>query len=117
VAGLEVASHPVGVDHEPLHDPGEAVEHVIEREERVRDDHALGRRLRDVALVPERHVLESDHRGRAHHAGEPADALGDLRVPFVGHRRRPLHPFAERLFDLTNLGSCEVPDLGREPLQ
>src|SRR6185436_2975816 len=58
VARLEIAEHPLGMDDEPFHDPPEAVEHVVEGEERIGDDNALGRGLRDVALMPERHVLE-----------------------------------------------------------
>ncbi len=54
VARLEVPLHPLGPDDEALDEPGEAVEHVVEREERVGDDDPLGRRVRDVALVPER---------------------------------------------------------------
>src|SRR4051812_17640873 len=34
VRRVEVAAHPLGIDDEPLDDPGEPVEHVVEREER-----------------------------------------------------------------------------------
>ena len=53
-------------------------------------------------------------RGAADDAREPADALGDDRVPLVRHRRRALLPPAERLLDLAHLGAREVPDLERE---
>ena len=86
VARLEVAPHPLGTDDQTFDEPGEAVEHVVEREKSVGDDDALGRGMRDVALVPERHVLEADERGRAHDAREPADPLGDDRVLLVRHR-------------------------------
>src|SRR3954469_10146238 len=117
VAHFEVASHPLGVHDEAVDDPAEAVEHVIECEKRVRDDDALGGGLRDVALVPERDVLHPDERVRSNDAREPADALGDLRIPFVRHRRRALHAFCEWLLDLAHLGACEVPDLRRKPLE
>ena len=113
----EVPLHPLGIDDEPLDDPGEAIEHVVECEERVRHDDALRRRVRDVALVPERHVLEADDRGRADDAREPGDPLGDLRVALVRHRRRALHAGGERLLDLAHLGAREVADLGREPIE
>ena len=100
-----------------LDDPREAIEHVVEREECVRHDDALGRRVRDVALVPERHVLEPDDRGRADDAREPGDPLGDLRVALVRHRRRALHAGGERLLDLAHLGAREMTDLGREPVE
>ena len=56
-------------------------------------------------------------RGRAHDAREPADPLGDLRVALVRHRRGALHALRERLLDLAHLGSREMADLGREPLE
>src|SRR6476619_5144424 len=62
VARLEIAKHPLGMDEEPFDDPREAVEHVVEGEERIRDDDALGRGLRDVELVPARHVREPEER-------------------------------------------------------
>src|SRR5215210_9513737 len=40
VRGVEVPPHAVGVDDEALHEPGEAVEHVVEREEGVWQDDA-----------------------------------------------------------------------------
>ena len=45
----------------PRDDPREAAQHVIERDEAVGQDHALDRRVRDVALVPQRDVLERRH--------------------------------------------------------
>ena len=117
VRGVEVPAHPLRIDDEPVDDPGEAVEHVVEREERVGNDDPLGRGVRDVALVPERDVLEADDRRRAHDAREAADPLGDLRVALVRHRRRALHPGGERLLDLAHLGAREVPDLRREAVE
>src|SRR5581483_6399831 len=90
VARLEIAPHSLRSHHETLDEPREAVEHVVEREEPVGDHDALGRRVRDVALVPQRDVLEADERVRADDAGKPADALRDHRVALVWHRRRPL---------------------------
>ena len=64
VRRLEVPQHPVGVDLEPLDQPAGAVEHVVEGDRRVGQDDPLGRRVRDVALVPEGDVLERP-RGRS----------------------------------------------------
>jgi len=114
VAPFEVAAHPLLTHDEPFDEPGEAVEHVVQREECVRQHDPLGRRVRDVALVPERDVLEPDDGGAAQHAGEPADALGDDGVPLVRHRGRALLPPAERLLHLGDLGASEVADLERE---
>ncbi len=62
VARVEIRAHSVRVDDEPFDEPREAVEHVVEGEEGVGDDDALGGRVRDVALVPECDVLEADLR-------------------------------------------------------
>ena len=50
-------------------------------------------------------------------ARQPADPLGDDRVPLVRHRRRPLLTAAEWLLDLPHLRPGEVADLEREPLE
>ncbi len=73
--------------------------------------------MRDVALVPERDVLQSDDGRRPHDARQTADALGDDRVSLVRHRRRSLLAAAEGLLDLPDLGSREMSDLGGEALQ
>ena len=67
--------------------------------------------------MPERDVLEPDRREPANDAREPADALGDDRVPLVRHRRRALLAAPERLLDLPHLGPGEMSDLEREPIQ
>jgi hypothetical protein len=67
--------------------------------------------VRDVALVPQGHVLEGCLGVAADHASQTGDTLGDHRVPLVGHRGRALLPFRERLLDLADLGSREVADL------
>ena len=67
--------------------------------------------------MPEGHVLEPDYRGRSDDARQSADALGDDRVALVRHRRRALLALAERLLHLGDLGSRQVPDLGREALE
>ena len=50
----------------PRHDAAEPPQHVIERDEAVGQDDTLDRRVRDIALVPERHVLEGGHGVGAH---------------------------------------------------
>src|SRR6266487_5840443 len=56
---LEIAPHALWIDDESAHDPGEPVQHVVEREERVRNHDTLCGRLGDIAFVPEGHVLEA----------------------------------------------------------
>ena len=55
---VEVLAHALRVHDHARDDPREAAQHVIERDEAVGQDDALDRRVRDVALVPERDVLE-----------------------------------------------------------
>ncbi len=117
MARREVLAHPLLADDEPLDEPGEPVEHVVDGEERVGQDDALGRRVRDVALVPEGDVLEPDDGVRPHDPRDPADALGRDRVALVRHRRRALLAAAERLLDLAHLGAGEMADLGREAIE
>ena len=92
--------------------------HVVEQDRRVGQDHALGARVRDVALVPQRDVLDARLRVPAQHAREAADALAHDRVALVRHRARALLlPRAERLLGLADLRALEVADLGREALE
>src|SRR5256885_13374980 len=111
VTRVEIPAHALGIDDEAGHDPTKSVEHVVEREERVGNDDSFRRRLRDVAFMPERHVLEPDDGVRTNDAREPADALRDLRVALVRHRGRPLHAVHERLLDLAHLRTREMTDL------
>ena len=93
------------------------LEQVVEQDRRVGQDHALRRGVADVALVPQRLVLERRAGVAAEHASETRHALGQDRVALVGHRGRALLARLERLLDLADLGVLEVADLGREPLQ
>src|SRR3954469_995954 len=118
VREVEVRAHAIGVDDEAADDPQREVLHVVEQDRRVRQDHALGARVRDVALVPERDVLDARLRVAAQHAREAADALAHDRVALVRHRARALLlPRAERLLRLADLGALEMADLGRQALE
>src|SRR3546814_1887973 len=55
---VEVLLHGVGIDQQLLDHAGETVQREVERHRRVRRNHALDGGVRDVALVPERHVLQ-----------------------------------------------------------
>src|SRR4051794_9481493 len=118
VREVEVRAHAIGVDDEAADDPQREVLHVVEQDRRVGQDHALGARVRDVPLVPERDVLDARLRVAAQHAREAADALAHDRVALVRHRARALLlPRAERLLGLADLGALEMADLGREALE
>jgi hypothetical protein len=113
---IEVGLHPLGVDDESFDDSACAVEHEGEARGRVRCEHPLGRGMRDVALVPERDVLERRDAGRADDSRETAEVLGEDRVSLVGHRARPLLPDSEGLLRFADLAPLPVADVGREPL-
>ena len=101
----------------PADDAGEAAEHVIERDEAVGQDDALDRRVRDVALVPERDVLERRVAVAADEPRQADDLLAADRVALVRHRRRALLTLRERLLDLADLGLLQAADLEREFLE
>ena len=105
------------MDDHAVDDAQRQVLHVVERDRRVGQDHALGAGVRDVALVPQRDVLEPGLGVAAQHARQPGDALGRDRVALVRHRAGALLAGAERLLDLAHLGALQVADLGREALQ
>ena len=92
-------------------------QHVVEQDRRVGQDDPLRRRVADVALVPERLVLERGLGVAAQQAGQAGDPLGQDRVALVGHRAGALLAGLERLLELADLGVLEVADLGRDALQ
>ena len=102
---------------QPLDQPGHLHEHVVEHDRRVGQDHPLGARVADVALVPERLVLERGVGVAAQEPRQPGDPLGQDRVALVRHRARALLAGRERLLELADLGVLEVADLGREALE
>ena len=116
-AALDVLAHPLGPDDEPIDEPGHLHEHVVEHDRRVRQDDPLGAAVADVALVPERLVLERGVGVAAQEPGETGDPLGQDRVALVGHRRAALLARLERLLQLPDLRVLEVADLGRETLE
>ena len=101
----------------PGDDAREAAQHVIEGDEAVGQDHALDRRVRDVALVPQRDVLERRHGVGAQQPRQADDLLAADRVALVRHRRRALLALAERLLDLADLGLLQAANLERELLE
>src|SRR5436190_5358 len=116
-AALDVPAHPFGTHDEPVDEARHPDEEVVEDDGGVGQDHPLGARVADVALVPERLVLEGDDRVAAQQAGQARDALAQDRVALVGHRAGALLAGLEGLHHLADLGVLKVPDLGREALE
>ena len=73
--------------------------------------------MADVALVPERHVLERDEGVGAEQASHAGDALGEDRVALVRHGGRSLLTLGEGFEDLPDLAALEMPNLRRDALQ
>jgi hypothetical protein len=117
VGQLEVLEHAVAVDGHALDEADRAVLQVVDQDRRVRQHDPLDGGVRDVALVPERHILEPRDRVATQDAGETHDLLRLDRVALVGHRRGALLAAAERLLDLADLGALQVADLQREALE
>ena len=115
---VEVCAHPLLVYDQAADDADRERLHVVEQDRRVGQDHALGAGVADVALVPQRDVLDRRLRVAAQHSRQPGDALGRDRVALVRHRARPLlGPRAKRLLGLADLRALKVADLRRQPLQ
>ena len=69
---LDVLAHPLRPDHEALHERGHLRQHVVEEDRGVGEDDSLGAAVADVALVPERLVLERRARIAPEEPGESA---------------------------------------------
>ena len=113
---VEVRPHAVRVDVEVVDERGRLAQHVVREKRRVRKDHPLDRRVRDVALVPQAHVFEAGGQVAAQDPSETREAFGGDRVALVRHRGRALLARLEPLLDLRDLGALQVPHLCRDHL-
>src|SRR5207247_9735899 len=95
----------------------EQIEHVVQRNARVRKDQTFRRGMSYVALVPHGDVVQGGHDVTAQHARQTADALAELGIAFVRHRARALLAAGEWLERFADLGALESADLGRLLLQ
>ena len=89
---VEVLAHVLGIDHELVDDAGEPRQREIERHGGVRTDHALDRGVRDVALVPERDVLQRRRHIGAHHARSPVRFSDSTGLRLCGMAEEPFWP-------------------------
>ncbi len=113
---VEILLHVLRIDHQLVDDAGQPRQREIERHRGVRPDHALDRGMRDVALVPERHVLQRRQRIGAHHARQAGEVLRQHRIALVRHGRGALLPLGEELLRLQHLGALQMADFGGQPL-
>ena len=113
---LEVLLHVAGIDHELVDDAGETREREVQDGRGIGADHTLDRGVRNVALVPERHVLQRRRDIGAHRARKPGEVLRQHRVALVRHGGGALLTFGKELLGLQHLGALQVADFGGEPL-
>src|SRR6185369_3581738 len=90
---------------------------MVEGDEAVGKDDALDRGMRNVALVPERVVLECGTGICAQQSRKAHNLFAANRIPLVRHRRGTFLALRERFFDLANLGFLETTNLERALLE
>ena len=116
-AAVEVGLHTFPIDGQAFDYLGHQLQHVVHECAGVREDDPLRRGVADVALVPERLILERGLRIAAHDARQAADPLAEDGIPLVRHRRGAFLFLAEWLAHLRDLTPLQVPDVGGELFQ
>src|SRR5437763_13723230 len=111
---VESLLHVQWVNDELVDDSGEASEREIEVHRRVGSDAALDGRMRDVALVPQCHILQGWNDRRADETRKPGEILGKHWIALVGHRGGAFLAFRAELLRFQNFGPLKVPDSGRK---
>ena len=107
-----------GVDDEAVDEPREAVEHVVEREERVREDDPLGATsARCRARARARRSRARRPPPRARRARARRSARRPSGCACAASPTSPSARVANGSCDLAHLGAGEVADLGREALE
>ena len=102
-----------GVDRHALHDVGEAAQHVVEGQEAVGHDHALDRGVADVALVPERDVLQRGQGvGRAPARARPVTCSQPTGLRLWGMAEEPFWPSPNGSSTSRTSVFCRCADLG-----
>lgn len=116
-AGLvEIGHHAGRVQLQAVDDADEALEHVVKGDEAIGLGDALGRGVRNVALVPQGNVVEGDLGVGLDDARKAADLLHSDGVALVRHGGAALLALAEGLLGLERIGLLQVADLGRDAL-
>src|SRR2546428_13602220 len=73
--------------------------------------------MRDVALVPQRHVFQSDHTVSPDDSRHTANSFGENRVALMRHRAGSFLALLEAFLRLTDFGALPVTDLQGELIQ
>ena len=112
-----IGLHPLGMNHQPVHDRGQPGQHKVEQRSRVRADHPFDRGVADIPLMPQGHVLQGRQRVAAQQAGQAAHVFQLPRIALMRHGRRALLAGGKRLLDLKDLGALQMTQLGRNPVE
>src|SRR5271156_3024408 len=115
--GVDVPQHALGKYLHVGDNFCRAVEHVIHQNRRVGEYHALDGTVRDIALVPERDILQGREGIHAHHARQPADLFARYGIAFMRHRRAAALLAAKRFFHFAHFCALQVADFLRDALQ
>ena len=105
---FEILLHPLGIDQQAVDQVGGLRQQIVHQNRRIGKDDPLDRRVRDVALVPQRDVFKGRLRIAAQHARQAADLFAGDGILLVRHGRRALLLFAEVLLRLAHLGPLQV---------
>ena len=113
---VKVALHVLRINQQLVDDAGQAFQCKVEMDGGIGANATFDGGMRDIALVPQRHVLKGRHHRRAHQAGKARQVLGQHRIALVRHGARALLAGREIFLDLQNLGALQVADFGGQPL-
>jgi len=117
VRHIQIGHHPFGINHQFVHHIGEAAEHKIQRDRRVRSDDPLHGRMADIPFVPQRDILQRRHRVRPHQPGQTRYVFRKNRIALMRHGGRSLLSGRKILFGLPHLRPLQQTDLLRELVQ
>src|ERR1044072_4959397 len=73
--------------------------------------------MRNVALVPQRHVFKSHQTVGPDNASHAANAFGDNRIPFVWHGARPLLAGRKTFLSFIHFGALPVSNVERKLIE
>ena len=114
---IEILLHARGINDQLFDHARGARQGEVERHRRIGADEAFDRGVRNIALVPQRHIFQRRPDISAHHARQPDDILAQDRVALMGHRRGALLAGGKIFFRFQNLGALQMTNFDRQTLQ
>ena len=108
---LKVRLHAVGINEHRLNQIRGLIQKIIGQRSGVRNNDALGRRVRDIPFMPEGNIFKSSLRVRTDNARQSGDLLAGDRISLVRHGRRAFLFLAEKFLGLTDFGALQMANL------